>query len=62
LRESYGGLLIVKHYNIIANQAFERASIQHFGCINGRILQALGTKHFQNFILVVDKPTERAIV
>jgi hypothetical protein len=56
------GLLIVQHINIIANQAFERASVQHFGCINGRILQALCTKHVQNCILVVDKPKERAIV
>jgi hypothetical protein len=60
--ESYGGLLIFKHSNIIANQAFERASVQHFGCINGRILQALCTKHFQNFILIVNKPRKRAIV
>jgi hypothetical protein len=54
--------LIVQHINIIANQTFERASVQHFGCINGRILQALGRKHVQNFILVVDKLRERAIV
>jgi hypothetical protein len=60
--DSYGGLLIVKHINIIANQAFERASVQHFGCINGRIFQAFGTKHVQNFILVVDKPRERAFL
>jgi hypothetical protein len=57
-----GGLLIVKHINISANQVFERAIVQHFGCINERILQALCTKHVQNSILVVDKPRERAIV
>jgi hypothetical protein len=53
---------MVKHINIIVNQALKRAIVQHFGCINGRILQALGTKHVHNFILVIDKPRERAIV
>jgi hypothetical protein len=45
-----------------ANQVLERAIVQHLGCINGRILQALCTKHVQNLILVVDKPMERAII
>jgi hypothetical protein len=40
----------------------KRAIVQHFGCITGRKLQALRTKHVQNFILVVNKPRERAIV
>jgi hypothetical protein len=47
---------------MVANHALKRAIVQHFGCINGRILQALGTKHVHNYILVVDKPRERAIV
>jgi hypothetical protein len=51
-----------KYINIIANQAMEREIVQHFCCINGRILQALCTKHVQNLILVVDKPREKAIV
>jgi hypothetical protein len=46
----------------MANQAFERASVQHFGCTNGRVLQASSTKHVQHFIIVVDKPREREIV
>ena len=46
----------------MANQALERASIQHFGCINGRVLQASRAKHVQHFIIVVDKPREREIV
>jgi hypothetical protein len=40
----------------------EREIVHHFGCINGRILQACSTKHVQHLIIVVDKPRERAIV
>jgi hypothetical protein len=47
---------------IIASNTWERAIVQHIGCINGRVLQAWGTKHVHNFSLVVDKPREREII
>jgi hypothetical protein len=60
--ESYGGILIYKHINIIANQALERKIVQHFGSTNARILQAVWAKHVQGFSIVFDKYRERAIV